>query len=111
MKRLLVVILLFTLVSGLFASNWKRVYREDCAAYEFVYYDKETNCYMTSLKTKEGYDLILRYMNEKEVANNPKSNVYWSPRDKKEIEKIKETILNTENVSWENVVKLREESN
>lgn len=111
MKKLLfVVILLFTLVSGLFASNWKQVRNSDAAAYVFVYHEKDTNSYMTCQKTNKGYDLMIRYMNEKVVQNNPKSNIYWEPMNKKEVEEIKDKLLNMEDVSWENVIEIRKES-
>ena len=111
MKKIFAVILVLFTMFGCFASNWNQVRNLDTAAYEFVYHEKDTNCYMTCQKTSKGYDLMVRYMNEKVVQNNPKSNVYWSSMDKKEVEEIKNKLLNMEDVSWEKVIEIREESN
>ena len=110
MKKIIAVILVLFTMFGCFASNWKQVHNSDSAAYVFVYHEKDTNSYMTCLKTNKGYDLMIRYMNEKVVQNNPKSNIYWEPMTKKEVEEIKDKLLNMEDVSWENVIEVRGES-
>ena len=110
MKKIFAVILVLFTIFGCFASNWKQVRNSDAAAYVFVYHEKDTNSYMTCQKTNKGYDLMIRYMNEKVVQDNPKSNIYWGPMNKKEVEEIKDKLLNMEDVSWENVIEIRKES-